>query len=392
MFVPTFWRSPKGLGILTVACVGLSFSSATLAQPALSVGALGRDFAAMAGLQELVAQGSGKIAVLFPTATAARYPAFDEPFFRRAFETAGLGPDQYEITDADYEEATQLAEAQSAIARGATVLILDPISTAVGVAIETYASERGVHVIDYDRLTLGGSRSYFVGFDAVAVGTLIGEGMVSCIDDWGVENAQILVMLGAPVDDNSALIAQGYLGVLQPHFDAGDYTNVGEPAGTWDPAVARTTFEQQLTAHDNINAVVTPNDNTADAIIAYLKTLQVPPRTIPTTGQDATPAGLQNVLAGYQCGTVYKRIYLEAQAAVALALYLRAGLEPPAGLINGTMQDTQQGTAVPSVLLPSLWVTPENMNATIVADDFVSAAELCTGDLAAACRAAGITP
>src|SRR5690606_41552931 len=67
-----------------------------------------------------------------------------------------------------------------------------------------------------------------------------------------------------------------------------------------------TTFEQQYTAHPNINAVVTPNDDNANAIISYLKTLKVPPKTFPTTGQDATLTGLQNVLAGYQCGTVYK--------------------------------------------------------------------------------------
>ena len=99
---------------------------------------------------------------------------------------------------------------------------------------------------------------------------------------------------------------------------------MGEPAGTWDPATARTTFEGQYTAHHDINAVVMPNDDTANAVISYLKSIKVPPDTFPTTGQDATLTGLQNVLSGYQCGTVYKPIYLEAQAAAALALYLRA--------------------------------------------------------------------
>ena len=90
----------------------------------------------------------------------------------------------------------------------------------------------------------------------------------------------------------------------------------------------QTTFEQQYTAHPNINAVVTPNDDNANAVIADLQTNQIPPKTFPTTGQDASPSGLQNILKGYQCGTVYKPIYLEAQAAAALALYLRAGQDP----------------------------------------------------------------
>ena len=79
-----------------------------------------------------------------------------------------------------------------------------------------------------------------------------------------------------------------------------------------------------------------PNDETGAPIITYLQSHGVKPKTFPTTGQDATLTGLQNILSGYQCGTVYKPIYLEAQAAVALAMYLRAGKTAPATLLNAT--------------------------------------------------------
>jgi D-xylose transport system substrate-binding protein len=118
----------------------------------------------------------------------------------------------------------------------------------------------------------------------------------------------------------------------------------------------------------------------------------VKPKTFPTTGQDATLTGLQNVLAGYQCGTVYKPIYLEAQAAVALALYLRAGARPPAALVNGKTKDTTASVQVPSVLLIPKWVTTQNMNSTVIKDNFVPASQLCTGQYQADCTAAGITP
>ena len=85
--------------------------------------------------------------------------------------------------------------------------------------------------------------------------------------------------------------------------------------------------------------MLTPNDEVASAVISYLKTLDTPPRTFPATGQDATPAGLQNILAGYECGTVYKPIYEEAQAAAALILYLRAGITPPRTLVNARTYD-----------------------------------------------------
>ena len=146
-------------------------------------------------------------------------------------------------------------------------------------------------------------------------------------------------MDGDPTDNNATLFAQGYNGVLKPHFDNGTYVKVGEPAGTWTPAVAATTFDQQYTAHPNINAVVTPNDDNANAVIAHLQKLNIPAKTFPTTGQDASLSGLQNILKGYQCGTVYKPIYLEAQAAAAAALYLRAGKALPSALVNGTTKD-----------------------------------------------------
>ena len=134
-----------------------------------------------------------------------------------------------------------------------------------------------------------------------------------------------------------------------------------------------------------------PNDDNSNAVISYLKTLRVPPEKFPTTGQDATLTGLQNVFAGYQCGTVYKPIYLEAQASAALALYLRAGVQPPSALVNGATMDSNQNKQVPSVLLTPIWMTPANMASTVVKDGFVDAAKLCASGLEKQCVAAGIS-
>jgi D-xylose transport system substrate-binding protein len=349
------------------------------------------DFSALAALKPLVEKGKGKVGILLPeTTTSARYTSFDAPYLQKAFAAAGLAADQFIITNAQGSESNELTQAQSAIAQGATVLVMDPISSGVGASIEAYAKSHGVPVIDYDRLTLGGNRAYYVSFDNVQVGRLIGQGMVSCLSDWKVEKPQILVMRGAPTDNNATLFAQGYMEVLKSGFASGKYKNVAEPAGTWDPATARTTFEQQFTAHPKINAAVVPNDDNANAVISYLKTLKVPANKFPTTGQDATLTGLQNVLTGYQCGTVYKPIYLEAQAAAALAIYLRAGAKPPKALVNGETTDSRQKKPVPSVLLTPLWVTAKNMAETVVKDGFVDAAKLCAGAAADACKTAGI--
>ena len=183
-------------------------------------------------------------------------------------------------------------------------------------------------------------------------------------------------MHGATTDNNATLFYQGYNGVLASKFKSGTYTNVlgnGKyTAGTWDPPTALTEFKGAFSAHPTANAMVNPNDETAAPIITYLIQKGVKPDTFPATGQDATPPALQAIVAGYQCGTVYKPIGLEAQAAVALAVYLRAGLKPPSSLVNGKTADTSEnGKEVPSALDTPEWVTAANMKSTIIKDGFV---------------------
>ena len=359
----------------------------------ISISSFDRSFSAMAALKPLVAMGKGNVAAILPdTVSSARYTEFDAPYLAQAMAAAGLTSSQYSVQNAQGSDSTELSDAQTAITKGATVLIMDPLDSGVGAQIESYAHSHGVAVIDYDRLTVGGSRSYYDSFNNVLVGTKIGQGFTACVTAWKVAKPDVLVMKGDPTDNNATLFAQGYLAVLDPLFANKTYTLAGIPAGTWTPNVAQSEFEQEYTAHKGINSVLTPNDENAAPIIHYLQTsLHVKAKTFPVTGQDATLVGLQNILSGYQCGTVYKPIYLEAQAAVALAMYARAGKTPPSTLVNGSTTDSKTSTAVPSVLLTPEWVTPTNMNSTVIADQFVKASQLCVSTFAAECKAAGIS-
>jgi D-xylose transport system substrate-binding protein len=362
-------------------------------EPQIDASALTADFSEMSKLKDLASQGKGMIGVLLPdTTTSARYVQYDAPYLKKAFETAGLSSDQFKIDNAHGSTSTMQQQAEADITAGASVLLVDPLDPGSGAAIESNAESKGVKVIDYDRLVTGGPKDrYYVSFDNVEVGKLIGQGEVDCIDAWKVSKPNILVMSGDPKDNNAKLFAQGYNEILKPKFDDGSYVNVGSPPGTWDPPTAATTFEQQYTAHPNINAVVTPNDDNANAIIAVLLKNKIPANKFPTTGQDASPSGLQNILKGYQCGTVYKPIYLEAQGAAALALYLRADKTPPSSLVNATTKDTQLNADIKSVYTKPIWVTKDNMADTVVKDNAIKPSALCAGKLAQKCKEAGIS-
>jgi D-xylose transport system substrate-binding protein len=398
------WRGLAFVGLASMAifvvaaCGGGSKSSESSStttssgSPTVGVDDLTADFAAMKTLKPLASQGKGMIGVLLPdTTTSTRYVQYDAPNLKKAFETAGLTSSQFKIDNAHGSTSTMQQQAEADITAGASVLLIDPLDPGSGAAIESKAESQGVKVIDYDRLVTGGPKDrYYVSFNNVQVGQLIGQGMVDCLGAWKVSKPQILVMSGAATDNNAKLFAQGYNGVLDPKFKDGTYTKVGAPAGTWDAPTAATTFEQQFTAHPNMNAVVMPNDDTNNAVVAVLLKDKVKPDTFPTTGQDAAPTGLQNILLGYQCGTVYKPYFAEAQAAAALALYLRAGKTPPSSLVNDTTRDTTLNADIKSVYTKPFWVTKENMADTVVKDGTITASALCTPKVAQACKDAGI--
>jgi D-xylose transport system substrate-binding protein len=389
-----------GVGLAAAACGSSSSGGTTASSPppstsasttpiVISVSSFTRNFDAMSQLKSLAAAGKGNVGVILPdTTSSARYTEFDAPYLTKAFTTAGLTPSQISIKNAQGSDSTFVTDAEADITNGATVLLIDPEDPGTGGRVATYAAQHGVKVIDYDRITQG---AYYISFDNVQVGRLIGSGFAACAAKWGVTKPNLIKMVGAPTDNNATLFADGYNSVIKAHPS---WVVAASPAGTWDPPTAQTEFSQAFTAHPTVNSAIIPNDENAAPIITYLKNHGVKPHTFPITGQDATLAGLQNILSGYQCGTAYKPIYREAQAAAAVAMFIRAGQTPPSALVNATTKNpNNKNLPMPSVYLTPEWVTTANMNSTVVADDFVPASQLCAPakTYAADCKAAGIS-
>jgi D-xylose transport system substrate-binding protein len=163
----------------------------------------------MAELKSLAAKGKGLVGVLLPdTTSSARYVSFDAPYLAKAFRAAGFS--QFKIDNAQGSATTMQTQAEADITQGASVLIVDALDSGSGAAIEANAVSKGVAVIDYDRLTLGGpSGRYYVSFDNVKVGQQIGKGFVECAKAWNVQQPNVLVMDGDPTDNNASLFAQG---------------------------------------------------------------------------------------------------------------------------------------------------------------------------------------
>jgi D-xylose transport system substrate-binding protein len=329
--------------------------------------------------------GGGTIALLLPETKTARYEAHDRPNFENKVKE--LCPDcEIIYSNADQDAAQQQQQTEAAITQGAEVLVLDPVDAAAAAPLVTRAKSQDIPVVSYDRLILDADVDYYVSFDNEKVGQLQGESLVQKLEEDGAQG-DIVMINGAPTDNNATLFKKGAHSVIDdsPFNVAREYDTPD-----WSPDRAQQEMEQAITAlgKDGFVGVYAANDGTAGGAIAAMKGNGVDPKQIPVTGQDAELAAVQRILTGEQYMTVYKAIKPEAEAAAELAVALVRGEEPPADLING---ETDNGMkAVPSVLLEPVAVTKENIQDTIVKDEFYPVDEICSGQYASACKEAGI--
>jgi D-xylose transport system substrate-binding protein len=333
---------------------------------------------------------AGKVGVILPDATTSpRWEANDKPSLQKAFDDAGIESD---IQNAGGDKSKFATLCDSMINEGVQVLMIVNLDSDSGGACLKKAAAAGIKSIDYDRLTLGGGASYYVSFDNVKVGALMGDGLLKCLaDDGKTSNAQVVYVNGDPTDNNAALFKQGYDGVLQTAQSAGKVKLLStDQSGFWDAKKAGVAFDGLYTsAKGKIDGVISANDTMAGGIIASLKRNNLAGQ-VPVTGQDASVAGLQQILAGNQCMTVYKNTALEADAASKLAIALIKGDTAGAdALATGSVPDTVTKKDVKSVLAVPQAIYAADVK-TVISDGFQTASDVCTAEFADACTKNGV--
>src|SRR3954452_8401175 len=328
-----------------------------------------------------------KVGVILPdTKSSARWENADRPLLGEAFKAAGVESD---IQNADADKAKFATIADQMLNEGANVLLIVNLDSPSAAAVIAKAKQQGVPVIDYDRLTLGGGAAYYVSFDNVKVGQAIGSGLVKCMQANGKKDGPVALLNGSPTDNNATLFKQGYEKEIT---GAGYKVAADQSVPDWDNTKAGTIFEQMYTkAGGKFIGVDAANDGLGGAVVSVLKRNGEAGK-VPVTGQDATDEGLQRVLLGTQCMTVYKAIKKEADAASKLAIALAKGDTAGADkMATGQTMDTETKQNVKSVLLQPQAIFKDNVK-DVVADGFTTADKLCTNaELKKACQATGVS-
>ena len=340
---------------------------------------------------------SGKVALLLPEKSTARYEAADRPFFEAKFKAVCPGVEIL-YSNASESAATQQQQAEAAITNGAKVMVLDPVDGDSAGVIVNNAKSKSIPVISYDRLIKGGSKpDYYISFDNESVGNLQATTQLAGLTAAGKTNPKITIINGSPKDNNATLFNKGAKAAF-----AGKAQIVKEDAmANWLATEAQQLMEQFIASlgKTGFDGAYVANDGGAGGAIAAMKAGGVDPKTKFVTGQDAEVAGIQRILAGDQFMTVYKAIQPQAEAAATLACDLAKGNKPAASTTGGKVVNNGT-TDVPSILLVPIAVTldgkvagTKSIKDTVVADKFYGAdtvTKICTAEFSAACKAAGI--
>lgn len=323
-------------------------------------------------------QTTGTVAFLMPDQASTRYEEHDYPGFQ-----AEMGKLCAECTviyqNANGDVALQQQQFNSVIAQGAKVVVLDPVDSSAAAAMVSMARSQEVKVIAYDRPIPDTPADYYVSFDNQGIGKAIAQSLVDHLKAEGVpEGSGVLQINGSPTDAAAGLIRDG----IDEALDASGYETIAEfDTPDWAPPEAQQWAGGQITRFgDKIVGVVAANDGTGGGAIAAFKAAGVDP-VPPVTGNDATIAALQLIIAGDQYNTISKPSEIVAAAAANVAVQLLNGETPTA---EQTLYDTPSQLFVPAV------VTAENIKAEIFDKGIQTAAEVCTGEYAEGCTALGI--
>ncbi|HEU0003021.1 MAG TPA: sugar ABC transporter substrate-binding protein [Ktedonobacteraceae bacterium] len=324
-------------------------------------------------------KGCKKIGVLLPeTATSARWEGQDKPDLQRDIP-ATLPGATVDYSNAQGSADQQQTNADAALTKGDCILVVAASDSVKAAAIVAKAKQNNIPVIAYDRLIQSNDLAYYVSFDGVAVGNLQGQYIVDHYKDFvksGVGN--VAMINGSQTDNNAILFAKGAHQKLDPLFQSGVLKNVYEQfTPGWDNPTAQTEMQAALTkTGNNIQIAYVANDGMAGTVIAALKQQHLNGKVL-VTGQDATVAGLQNILLGDQTMTVFKDISLEAQAAANVVAAISNGTST-SSLTNGVTTQTTGGANIPSVLETPQAIDKTNVMTVITAGG-ATLADVCQG-------------
>jgi|KBSSwiStaDraftv2_1062776.scaffolds.fasta_scaffold15608_2 D-xylose transport system substrate-binding protein len=325
--------------------------------------------------------GGAKVGIILPdTQSSARWANADAPALAAQCKVVNLDCD---IQNAQNDPAKMRTIAQSMENNGIKVLMITNLDAASGATILKEATSKGITTVDYDRLTPGGGAALYISFDNVKVGEAQGTSLVNCPQVKGKDAIKYVDLNGAPTDNNATLFKQGYDSVLSK--TAGWTKLADQSVPKWDNQQAGVIFGSMLNQHKDINAVMVANDGMANSVIGALKNQGLAGK-VAVSGQDATGQGLQHILDGDQCFTIYKPSKEEAIPAINAIAQLVKGDIPAT---TATVQDPDTKAEVPAILATPTPITIDNV-ALPINDNYTPKTDVCTGAYVAKCTAAGV--
>lgn len=292
----------------------------------------------------------------------------DKDMFKEAIEALGA---EVEIKAANGNDTLQIAQAETLISQGVDLLVLVPHNAEAAASIVGKAQMAGIPVISYDRLVMNANVDLYISFDNEKIGALQGIAITQL-----VPSGKYVYIAGAETDNNAHLMKKGVYQVLRPFINNGNIEVVYDQwTEAWLPENAKKNMKAALAAnHNQIDAVIAANDATAGAVIEALEEEGLAGK-IPVVGQDAELEGVRRIVEGTQSMTVYKSIKSLTQQTAEIAVKMAAGEEI---YTSTTLNNGKKN--VPTVLLRPVAVNKDNIQETVIQDDYHSKEDIYAVD------------
>lgn len=273
------------------------------------------------------------------------------------------------IEVADNNQQKQIQQAQEMIDKGAQVLIVVSINQDQAGQIVELAHKKDVKVIAYDRLINGCQLDYYISANSTQIGGLMASYLTSL-----KPNGKYALICGSKYDNNAMRLFIGQMNVLQPYMERGDIQVVySEFTEAWTPAEGSLHTNNILDQNPDITAIIAGSDAITDGVLLTLKERGMEGKVL-LTGQDAELDNVKDVMNGLQTCDILKPLKEMAQTTADLAVSLATTGKQPAAMKFTT--ESNGKALVKSILIDAVVVNKDNIQTTVIASGFHTAAQV----------------
>jgi ribose transport system substrate-binding protein len=197
---------------------------------------------------------------------------------------------------------TQINQIDDAVNQKPVAIILNAVDAATVTGSVDKARQAGIPVLVYDRFIQDTQVDFHSVVGTIKIGQMAAGEIARLLKEKnGEEKGTVLEIMGDPGDNYTILIDQGFQEAMKafPNIQIVAKTTAG-----WEPTVAASIVDDQLTANADTDLIFVHADFRATSIVPVLQSHGIDKGQVILVGTDGAPTGLQSIRDGWMTLTI----------------------------------------------------------------------------------------